>query len=105
MIVQLYHRTCGKHLNIKDCEIEGSFKKYGRVKQPTTWWAGKEYEITNEEALLAALPKDFLPVDPSKVLILVSEGNSTIGVRDLKIFQPWAKYFDSYSINLIKRKR
>ena len=96
MKVTLYHRSIGIHSYVKECEIEGTFRRYGKA-------VDNDFEI-NEERLLKALPKDFLPCESNKVLVTIEEGNSGTGVRNLKMFRPWSKYFNSYSIGLLKRK-
>jgi hypothetical protein len=103
MTVQLFQRYVDRHLHIKECVIEGTFKRYGKVKQTKDWWRAGELEI-NEELLLASLPKGFLPVDASDVLVTVSEGNSGTALNDLKIFRSWVKALGGYQINLVKRK-
>jgi hypothetical protein len=103
MTVQLFQRFADRHLHIKECVIEGAFKRYGNLKETKDWWRAGELEI-NEELLLAALPKGFLPVDASDVLVTVSEGNAATAVGDLKIFRSWVKTSGAYQINLVKRK-
>lgn len=104
MKVRLYLRSIGRHQLIKECEIEGTFRRYGRIKKTGNESVrGIEYEI-NEERLLQALPKKFLIHEPNKNLVFVTEGDCGTGVGDLKIFRSWSKYFNSYSIELVKRK-
>ncbi len=103
MIVQLYQRFADRHLHIKECTIEGAFKRYGKLKETKEWWRAGEFEI-NEELLLASLSKGFLPVEASDVLVTVSEGNAATAVGDLKIFRSWVKTLGGYQINLVKRK-
>ena len=96
MKVTLYHRHFGIHTKIKECEIEGTFRRYGKS-------IDNDFEI-NEDRLIKALPKKFLPCESNKVLITVEEGCVGTGVSNLKMFRPWSKYFNSYSIGLLKRK-
>lgn len=103
MIVQLIQRFPDRHLHIKECLIEGTFKRYGKLKETNECEINGEFKI-NEELLLTSLPKGFLPVDASNVLVTVSEGNSGTALNDLKIFRSWVRTFNSYQINLVKRK-
>lgn len=104
MKVKLYIRSSGRHQLVRECEIEGTFRRYGKIKKTGNESVlGREFEI-NEERLLKALPKKFLIDEPHKNLVFVTEGDCGTGLSDLKIFRPWSKYFTSYSIELIKRK-
>lgn len=96
MKVTLYHRSIGIHSYVKECEIEGTFRRYGKA-------VDHDFEI-NEERLLKALPKGFLPCEPNKVLVTIEEGGCGTGLSDLKIFRSWSKYYNTYSIGLLKRK-
>jgi hypothetical protein len=97
MKVILNHRHYGIHTPVKETEIEGKFEDY---------YFGEDQ--INEDLLLKNLPEGFLPISPSKVLLMVQEVNSTgeiiggKGQRGLSKFRNWAKYFDSYSLELCK---
>lgn len=96
MKISLYKRHFGRHRLIKEVDVDGTFRKFGKQ-------VDDDFHI-NEERLLNVLPKNFLPCEPNKILLIIEEGNGGTGVRNLKTFKPWAKYFDSYSIGLLKTK-
>ena len=104
MKVRLNYRKDGCHAFIKECEIEGTFRRYGKQKvvKGHPFYIPPTFTI-NEERLLDALPKDFLMSEPGKTLITVSEGSSGTGIDNLSIFRSWAKYFSSYSLELVKK--
>lgn len=95
MKVQLRHRHYGVHELIKEINIDGRFEDYCDPK------TNQDY-IINEQKLIENLPQDFLPVPPNKILLSVSDDDGGIGQVDLNIFRTWAKYFDSYCIELYK---
>lgn len=90
MKVILYKRRYGVHRFVKECEVPVSFNKV-YIKE----------DVINEDLLLNLLPKNWLPVEPREILLTISdkEGCGT-GQRGLNRFLPWAKYFDSYVIEL-----
>jgi hypothetical protein len=99
MKVILYRRHYGIHTPVKETEIDGKFEDY---------YLGEDQ--INEDLLLKNLPKGFLPVDPSKVLLSVQIINdetgeivSGRGQRGLKKFRNWAKYFDAYNLELCRK--
>jgi hypothetical protein len=96
MKLRLNHRKYGIHYFIKECEIEGTFRRYGKVN------SNGDYFI-NEDRLLKAIPKDFLKSDLKNTLILVRDSKyGSTAVTDLNLFKSWGKYFDSYSLELVK---
>lgn len=98
MVVKLYFRRYGIHEFIKEVKIKGSLEDY---------YFG--LDNINEELLLKNLPDDFLPVEPSKILLLVEnlhfktgEPIGSTGQRNLSYFKNWEKYFHSYCIELCR---
>ena len=97
MKVILNRRHFGVHTPVKEAVIEGEF---------TDYYLGEDQ--INEDLLLKNLPKGFLPVDPSKVLLSVQNVNDAgevigaTGQIGLKIFRNWAKYFDAYNLELCR---
>lgn len=51
--------------------------------------------LVNEEALLADLPKKFLPVKPEQILLMVGSktGMSSTAVSKPKLFRSWVSIF------------
>lgn len=98
MKVRLYKRHYGVHSLVKECEVEGTFRRYGKKIDGVD-----SYKI-NEERFLNALPEKFLPIEAKKVLLTVSEEWGSTAISELNVFRPWAKYFDSYSIELVRKE-
>lgn len=95
MKIELRHRHYGVHELIKECEIYGSFNEY------CTLISGDDYKI-NEQKLINNLPDKFLPVDPKYILVSIQNDKWGTGQMHLDIFRTWAKYFDSYVLDIIK---
>ena len=93
MKIQLTHRHYGVHTVQKEADIPGVLADYATVKPGDGPYAGREYVI-DEMKLLDALPFDFLPCRPSRVLIGVDD-TAQSGVT---MFRDWGKYFDSYML-------
>ena len=92
MYIQLMHRSYGVHRPIKHLEIPCAFSEVCR----------SENNI-NEELLISNIPEGWLPTSPSRVLIVVvDKGGCGIGQMGLSKFRNWAKYFDSYSLELLE---
>lgn len=106
MRVSLYRRHYGVHSLIKKIEIDGILRRYAKkyVGVENTNRVGDFYTI-NEKRLLDALPKKFLPEDPSKILVTVSDATGGTGQSNLFVFRNWSKYFDCYCIDLSKLKK
>ena len=103
MKVQLHKRNYGRHSFMKECDIPGTFRSYGEAIKCNNWWEPGSFKV-NEQKILDSLPKGFLPVDASKTLLMVAENKTMTGLNNLTIFRSWEKYFDTYSLALIKRK-
>lgn len=91
MYIELKHRHYGVHRPIKHIEIPCDFSDV---------YIGKDR--INEKLLLENIPDGWLPTKPSNILLTVDDNNGGIGMYDLYIFRPWAKYFDSYVLGLCK---
>ena len=92
MYIQLMHRSCGVHSPIKHIEIPCSFYDVYR----------SENNI-NEELLISNIPEGWLPVKPLRILItVVDENGCGTGQLGLNKFRNWAKYFDSYVLELLE---
>ena len=90
MKVSLYYRRYGLHKKIKEIDLSLCFKDV-YVKE----------DCINEDLLLCALPNEWLPVEPSKILLTVADRKGCgTGQRGLEKFMSWAKYFDSYVLEL-----
>lgn len=99
MVIRLNYRHFGRHTLLKEGEIEGTFRRYGKVN------SNGEYTI-NESRLLKALPKGFLNSDANKTLVLVNDSEyGCTAVGGLELFRNWSKYFDSYSLELVKKNK
>ena len=96
MKLELFKRHCGCHTLIRECSIKGSFKSYA-----TKIYEKDDYKI-NEQKLLNAIPKNFLPCEPNQILLTIEENWGGTGQTGLTLFRNWAKYFDSYSLGLMK---
>jgi hypothetical protein len=75
-----------KHIEI-DCEFSDVYLGLDRI---------------NEELLLEHIPEGWLPVDPSKILLTVGDKYGATGQYNLDKFMSWAKYFNSYVLELLK---
>ncbi len=98
MKVELTARHHGVHKLVREAEIPGEFSDYA-TPLPPDGPRRDEYAI-NEDALLAALPGEFLPVPAKRVLLAVTDEHGGTGQRGLSRFRDWAKYFDAYTLNL-----
>ena len=106
MKIELYKRCLGEHKKIKSVEIQGLFSNYCIKIDESKFEFDKydNYEIKEQE-IVDLLPKDFLPVEPENILLSITEGKYSTGQRlTLKIFKPWQKYFNCYSIFLINEE-
>jgi len=97
MKVGLSKRRHGAHIEIANCEIPGDFDDYAKLRPGSS----DDYAI-EEQKILDALPEDFLPVAPRMILVTVDDDNGGTGQTGLTLFRDWAKYFDAYSLNLMK---
>lgn len=88
MYIQLMHRRYGIHKPIKHIEIPCDFSEV---------YQGQDR--INEELLLENIPEGWLPVPPERILLMVANENGGTG-QCCTIFHSWAKYFDSYSLEL-----
>lgn len=100
MKVALRHRHFGFHSLINQCSVRGRLSEFARKKprcnpKYRNWSAATDYKV-KEKDLIAALPRRFLPVSPSEILLVVNDTGQT----DLDFFRNWSKYFDSYSLHL-----
>jgi hypothetical protein len=101
--ILLDHRSYGVHEPVSETEIPGEFADYATLLPPPRL-RPDEYAI-DEEALLYALPATFLPVLPAQVLLAVSDEDGGTGQSGLSRFRNWAKYFDAYTLNIMKPAR
>lgn len=99
MKIQLHHRHHGVHSFVRDCEVAGVFEDYAKEDKDE-----KDEFIIDEQKLIKMLPPDFLPkLPPRQILVSVSTDYGSAGQRkNIKLFLPWAKYFDAYKIELIR---
>jgi hypothetical protein len=98
MKLLLSYRRFGVHHAIKEIEIDGTFRKYGKLNNGM-------YEI-DEEKLINSLPNNFLPTTPDKILVLVADSEyGSTAVCNLKTFRDWSKYHFSHSLTLKKYDR
>ncbi|MBQ8234431.1 MAG: hypothetical protein IJZ36_02460 [Bacilli bacterium] len=91
MYIQLCHRHHGCHKPIKHIEIPCEFSSVYLAE-----------DNINEDLLLESIPSDWLPVNSNLILITVADENGSTGQRGLTKFRSWAKYFDSYVLELIE---
>lgn len=89
MYIQLMHRHHGVHDPIKHIEIPCNFSDV-YLKE----------DCINEKLLLENIPEGWLPKPPGEILLSVGDDDGGSGQRGLEIFRNWAKYFDSYSLEL-----
>lgn len=97
MKVTLARRHHGVHEHVKEAEVPGDFAGYATPAGES----GGDYAVS-EDKLIAALPAGFLPVPPGRVLLVVADGNSGTGQAGLTRFRNWAKYFDSWVLDIVK---
>lgn len=91
MYIQLMSRSYGVHEPIKHIEIPCRFEDV---------YLSEDH--INEELLLEKIPPNWLPVKPKNILLTVVKGYDGTGQAGLSIFRSWAKYFDSYVLQLRK---
>lgn len=91
MYIQLMHRHYGLHEPIRHTEIPCKFDDIYL----------SENHI-NEEKLINNIPNGWLPTTPERILLTVADKYGSTGQYGLQRFRPWAKYFDSYVIELHK---
>ncbi|MFI8977509.1 hypothetical protein ACIGO9_31835 [Nocardia asteroides] len=78
--------------------MSGEFSDYAAARN-----SQGDYTI-DEDALLAALPQEFLPVPVGSVLLAVADKRAWRGQNGLHRFRNWEKYFDSYVVTIIKQE-
>jgi hypothetical protein len=103
MKIRLFKRNYGYHSFVKEVEISGTFRKYSKKLTVDPNGIGDDYLI-KEERLLDEIPEGFLPQQPKNILLVVQDlsRRGSTGIRDLKVFRPWSKYFSSYCIELCR---
>lgn len=100
MKIELTKRHYGLHELVSDGDVPGVLADYATLA-PMPRIRSDEYAV-DEDMLLAALPEGFLPVPPSRVLLLVGDENGGTGQSGLSKFRNWAKYFDAYALTIYK---
>lgn len=100
MIIKLYHRHYGIHSLVKAVEIKGGFSDYCK-KNPNANNYNDKYIIA-EERLIENLPPDLLPNKPQATLLTVGNERGSTGLYNVNVFMVWAKYFDSYVLELFE---
>lgn len=100
MKVCLKHRHFGVHEFVREIEISGKFEDY-LVREDED----KSRRVLDEQKILDALPKGFLPQGPEKILLTVFEGSWGTAISVPSLFRSWAKYFDSYVLTLIAKEK
>ena len=100
MKIELCARHYGIHSFVKDAEIPGEFADYATPLPPGN--PHRDEYAVNEDKLIAALPDGFLPRPARSVLLMVGDEDGGSGLSGLSRFRPWAKYFDAYSLTLVK---
>lgn len=91
MYIQLFHRSLGVHTPIKHLEIDLNLDD-----------VYKGEDNIDEALLLTVIPEGWLPVKPSDCLLTVANDNGGSAGQYTEIFRPWAKYFDSYVLELLR---
>ena len=94
MKIELRQRHYGVHELVKTTEINGCFNDY------CTPINKYDFKI-EEQKIIDLLPKDFLPVSPKNILVMVCNKNGCTGQRELEVFRNWAKYFDAYVLDIM----
>jgi len=100
MKIGLTRRHYGLHELVKEAEIPGELDDYATLLTVSRIHPD-EYAV-DEDKLLAALPKDFLPVPARRVLLMVGDEDGATGQSGLSKFRNWAKYFDAYALTIYK---
>lgn len=108
MTVTLNYRRAGVHMPARTSIDIPRSRRYYVKKIKTPGNVRGEYDFgVNEERLLSALPKKFLPTEPKNILVTVTTKYGSQGIdRDfngtgkLTKFKNWAKYFPAYVIEL-----
>lgn len=98
MKVTLAYRRYGRHDFRNEAEVSGTFDDYCKHIE------GQDYEI-DERKLIKALPRGFLVGEPGQILLCVEEDWGGTGQINLNHFRSWAKYFDSYVLNIHKDRQ
>ena len=85
------HRHYGVHTPIKHIEIPCDFNDVYLSD-----------DKINEEILTSNIPDGWLPKKPESILLAVVKDGITTGQTMLRKFRPWAKYFDSYVLEVME---
>jgi hypothetical protein len=104
-VVDLMRRHLGRHDVVKSARLLGRASDYVRYAVRDDGFAGQREPVVKEAELLRVLPKGFLPCAPKSILLMADDAGSGVGtaVRVPKVFRPWGKYFDSWSLNITRR--
>lgn len=93
MYIQLMHRHYGVHEPVKHMELPCTFDEV---------YHGND--IIDEDRLLELIPDDWLPVTPSKILLVaVDDSGCGTGQYNVEHFMVWAKYFDAYVLEIFDK--
>jgi len=99
--IELTRRHYGIHELVAETEIPGELGDYATPLAPNPP-RYDEYAI-DEDKLIAALPDGFLPAYPRRrVLLAIGDEDGSTGQSGLTRFRNWAKYFDAYTLTLMK---
>jgi len=102
MMIELTQRHFGVHNLVADAEIPGAFSDYATVVPAPANAAWSNDWVVDEDKLIAALPDGFLPSEPGRVLLGVSEEDGGTAVGKCARFRSWAKYFDAHMLWLLR---
>lgn len=85
-VVSLYTRNLGVHSIVK------SYRTRRRVVE--------NFSVV-EDRLIESMPPGWLPVPPSRCLLSVARGTTSLGQVGLKRFMNWSKYFPCYVVHVM----
>lgn len=85
-VVSLYVRNLGVHSIVK------SYRTRRRVVE--------NFSVA-EDRLIESMPPGWLPVPPSRCLLSVAHGTTSLGQVGLKRFMNWSKYFPCYVVHVM----
>jgi len=99
--VVLRHRRYGMYNFCKEYDLPRNREAYFVLSMDED--GNCFYNTINEDKLLEDLPKDFLPAEPSAVLLLIETSDGVSVIRSPSKFRKYEKYFDAYALVICKR--
>lgn len=100
MKLRLYRRHHGVHNLIREEKVP---ENTCVVEEVPCKVCGTEYRV-NDESKLASEVKLRFDIPAKSCLLAVGDDSGSTGVGSCEHFIPWEKYFDSYIVEIVRRK-